>query len=176
VSSVKERSFAANQTTQGQAMHIRFAEEAEIGALAKLWYDGWHDAHAQLVPADLARLRTLESFTQRLHAAIARIRVAGPIGKPDGFCIVKDDELYQLFVSAQARGSGVAAALVADAEAILAAKGLEPGWLACVIGNERAARFYAKQGWQRVRVMTSQLETTNGLFPLDVWRFEKRLN
>jgi GNAT superfamily N-acetyltransferase len=156
-------------------MDIRAANESEIDALAKLWYDGWHDAHAQWVPAELARLRTLESFTQRLHAAITKIRVAGPIGKPVGFCIVKSDELYQLFVAAQERGAGVAAALIADAEAILASKGVETGWLTCVIGNERAARFYAKQGWQRVSVVTSQLETTEGLFPLDVWRYEKRL-
>jgi len=157
-------------------MDIRSAREAEIGSLARLWYDGWQDAHARIVPVELSRLRTLESFTQRLHVAITRVRVAGPVGKPVGFCIVKNDEIYQLFVSAQERGSGVAAALIADAETILAAKGVETGWLACVIGNERAARFYAKQGWQRVNVMTSQLETSGGLFPLDVWRYEKRLS
>jgi GNAT superfamily N-acetyltransferase len=160
----------------GKAMNIRSADETEMGSLARLWFDGWQDAHARIVPAELVQVRTLESFAQRLHAAAARIRVVGPIGEPVGFCIVKDDELYQLFVSAQGRGSGVAAALVADAEAILAAKGVETGWLACVIGNERAARFYAKQGWQRVGVMTSQLETSHGLFPLDVWRYEKRLS
>lgn len=157
-------------------MDIRSADEAEIGLLARLWYDGWQDAHAQLVPAELIRLRTLESFTQRLQAALARIRVAGPVGQPVGFCIVKDDEIYQLFVSAQERGAGVGAALIADAEATLAANGVETGWLACAIGNERAARFYAKQGWQRAKVMTSELETSNGLFALDVWRYEKRLS
>jgi GNAT superfamily N-acetyltransferase len=156
-------------------MDIRSADEAEITPLAKLWYDGWQDAHARIVPAQLVRLRTLESFAQRLHAAMARIRVAGPMGEPAGLCIVKDDELYQLFVSAQERGSGIATALIADAEAILAAKGVETAWLTCVIGNERAARFYAKHGWQRVGVVTSQLETSEGLFPMDVWRYEKRL-
>ncbi|MFC5743710.1 GNAT family N-acetyltransferase [Dyella tabacisoli] len=156
-------------------MDIRSTNEAEIGPLARLWYEGWQDAHARILPAELARLRTLESFTQRLHAALAQVRVTGPVGKPVGFCIVKNDELYQLYISAQARGSGAAAALMADAEATLAANGAAMGWLACAIGNERAIRFYEKHGWQRVGVMTSQLDTPEGQYPLDVWRYEKHL-
>ena len=38
---------------------VRGAEEAEIGYLAKLWSDGWQDAHAQILPAELTRIRTL---------------------------------------------------------------------------------------------------------------------
>jgi ribosomal protein S18 acetylase RimI-like enzyme len=47
--------------------------------------------------------------------------------------------LYQLFVSPHARGSGVAAALIADAEARLAERGVQTAWLACAIGNDRAS-------------------------------------
>src|SRR5690606_22532903 len=106
---------------------------------------------------------------------LARVRVAGPPGQPVGFCMIKDDELYQLFVSASARGSGVAAALLADGEARLAANGIEAAWLACAIGNERAAKFYEKNGWRRVGTMINELETPDGLFPLEVWRYEKEL-
>src|SRR5262249_53070175 len=123
-------------------MIVRTAEEAEIDHLAIVWYDGWQDAHAQIVPAELKRLRTLESFRDRLRAAIRDTRVVGPPGAPVGFCIVKGDELYQLYVSAQARGSGFATALIADAEARLAKAGVRTAWLACAIGNERAAGFY----------------------------------
>ena len=101
--------------------------------------------------------------------------MAGPSGAPVGFCIVKGDELYQLFVSAQSRGSGVAAALIADAEARLFESGVETAWLACAIGNERAARFYEKCGWHRAGTMVNQLETANGIFLLEVWRYEKAL-
>jgi ribosomal protein S18 acetylase RimI-like enzyme len=159
----------------GDAMDVRTAEEAEIDRLAQLWYDGWHDSHAQIVPLELVRLRTVESFRQRLQAALPDIRVVGTSGAAVGFCIVKGDELYQLFVSAQSRGSGVAAALIADAEARLSAAGVETAWLACAIGNERAARFYEKSGWHRAGTILNQLETSNGLFSLEVWRYEKSL-
>jgi len=156
-------------------MDVRAAQPKEVDQLARLWYDAWQDAHASIVPAELTRLRTLESFKQRLEAAFSDLRVAGPVGAPVGLCVVKDDELYQLFVSAQSRGAGVAAALIADAEARLSARGVETAWLACAIGNNRAARFYEKCGWRRAGVVVSQLETPDGLFPLEVWRYEKPL-
>jgi ribosomal protein S18 acetylase RimI-like enzyme len=154
-------------------MDVRSAEAAEIDILARIWYDGWQDAHADILPEELARIRTLESFRERLRAALPEVRVAGPPGEPVGFCLINDDELYQLYVSAQARGSGIAAALVADAEARLAARGVETAWLACAIGNERAARFYEKCGWQRVGIAINPLETPSGTLPLEVWRYEK---
>jgi GNAT superfamily N-acetyltransferase len=156
-------------------MDIRTADEAEIGALARIWHDGWQDAHAPIMPPELARYRTVDSFRGRLEAILPNVRVAGPTGQPLGFCITKDDELYQLYVSAGARGSGVAAALLSDAEERLGALGNRIAWLACGIGNERAARFYEKHGWGRVGTMISQLPTPGGPFPLEVWRYEKDL-
>lgn len=101
-------------------MDVRRAEEGEIDHLARIWYDGWHEAHARIVPAEMTRLRTIESFRGRLEAALPNLRVAGPSGEPAGFCVVQGSELYQLFASARSRGSGVAAALIADAEARIA--------------------------------------------------------
>ena len=156
-------------------MEVRAATERELDQLAQLWHDGWQEAHAQICPAELRRVRTLDSFRQRLQAAITDTRVIGPLGVPLGFCITKCDELYQIYVSAQARGSSAALALMADAEARLAKSGAEFVWLACAVGNDRAARFYEKSGWHRVGVVTYQAETSAGNFPLKVWRYEKRL-
>lgn len=156
-------------------MEVRPAVEAELDALAALWYDAWRDAHLGLVPDDLVRVRTRASFRRRLHDALVDLRVVGRPGAPLGFNLVKDDELYQLFVAAAARGTGVAQALIADAEERLAANGVETAWLACAIGNHRAARFYEKCGWRRVGVITNFAETELGTLAVDVWRYEKRL-
>jgi ribosomal protein S18 acetylase RimI-like enzyme len=155
-------------------MSVRPAEEAEIDHLAQVWYDGWQDAHARILPAELTRIRTLESFRGRLRAALPDLRVVGPFPAPVGFCIVKGDELYQLYVSSEARGSGAAAALMADAEARLAEDGVEIAWLACAIGNQRAARFYEKCGWRRAGTVSYEPDASNGT-ALEVWRYEKRL-
>jgi ribosomal protein S18 acetylase RimI-like enzyme len=156
-------------------MDVRAAEEHEIDQLARIWYEGWIEAHAHLVPAELAQHRTLESFRDRLRAALSHVRVVGASGAPVGFAIVKDDELYQLYVSTPARGSGVAAALIDDAEARLAASGVETAWLACAIGNHRAARFYEKRGWRRATTVAYPAETSSGPLALEVWRYEKPL-
>jgi len=156
-------------------MDVRAAEESEVDQLATLWFDGWTDAHARIVPAELKRLRTLESFRSRLKAGLASVRVAGPPGMLVGFHMLKADEIYQLYVASQARGTGVAAALMADAEACLRARGVQTAWLGCAIGNDRAAKFYEKSGWRRIGTVVEQLETTSGPFPFEAWRYEKRL-
>jgi len=156
-------------------LRVRVAEGGEVDQIARIWTDGWHDAHAALVPAALARERTFDSFRSRILDRLPQTRVVGPIGAPVGFCMLKDDELYQLFVSAPARGSGVAAVLIADAEARLAASGVTTPWLACAMGNLRAARFYEKCGWHLARTFEYHAETASGTFLLDVWRYEKAL-
>lgn len=156
-------------------MKVRRAEENEIGQLARIWYDGWQDAHAGIVPDELKRDRTLESFGPRIKALLADVGVVGEVGAPVGFYMLKDDELYQLYVAAAGRGKGVAAALIADAEARLAQNGVKTAWLACAIGNDRAARFYEKSGWRRVGSMTNHLELASGPYELETWRYEKHL-
>jgi ribosomal protein S18 acetylase RimI-like enzyme len=160
----------------GPSMDVRFAQKTELDHLAKVWHEAWHDAHARIVPAELTRVRTVANFRRRLEAALPAVRVAGPVGSPVGFHIVQGDELYQLFVAAEARGTGVARALIEDAEARLAEKGVRTAWLACAIGNDRAARFYEKCGWRRLGTIINHLRTEEGPFDLEVWRYEKVLS
>jgi ribosomal protein S18 acetylase RimI-like enzyme len=156
-------------------MRVRNADRYELNEIARVWHEGWHEAHARLVPASLTRVRTVDAFKNRLQSMLHDIRVVGPSGDPDGFCIVKDDEVYQLYVSSRSRLSGVATALLNDAEARLRANGIETAWLACAVGNDRAARFYEARGWRRVATLVNHLDpATDGLAP-EVWRYEKRL-
>jgi GNAT superfamily N-acetyltransferase len=156
-------------------MKARAAKLSEVSALARLWHRGWHDAHHAIMPAELARDRTLERFAQRLERSLEDVRVVGSIGAPSGFYMLRVDELYQLYVASEARGSGVAAVLITDAETLLASRGVLRAKLDCAIGNARAAKFYEKCGWLRTGTQVSRLETAAGHFELEIWRYEKEL-
>jgi ribosomal protein S18 acetylase RimI-like enzyme len=155
---------------------IRDAQPEDIDALAEIWFDGWQDAHLSILPARLARARTKESFRQRLEEALSSVRVAIGSGPPLGFAMVKGDELYQFYVAREARGRGVAALLMEDSCARLRREDTLTAWLACAIGNLRAAKFYEKAGWRRASIATSLLETPEGTISVDVWRYEIDLN
>ena len=154
---------------------VRAAADGDVDALATIWHEGWHDAHATILPPELTAVRTRERFVERLRDALPMLRVAGPAGAPLGFALLRDDQLNQLYVAAEARGTGVAAALVADAEARIRAAGFETAWLACGIGNDRAARFYEKCGWRRVGTVVEHVPVPDGTMALEVWRYEKRV-
>ncbi len=152
------------------------ATKAQFEQIAELWETGWHDAHAEIVPSDLCALRTSKSFRARTLDNLALTRVAVDGSKVLGFCMTKEDELYQMYVTQQARGSGVAQTLIADSERRIRAAGHKTAWLACAKGNERAGRFYGKSGWIRAGQQVVHLETSEGAYPLEVWRFEKPMS
>ncbi|WP_249150177.1 GNAT family N-acetyltransferase [Bradyrhizobium sp. JYMT SZCCT0180] len=153
----------------------RPADPSETSVLTRLWHDGWQDAHAAILPPALARARTFEDFAERMSVALADVRVIGPLGAPLGFAMLKGDELNQFYVTSAARGTGVAATLIADAEVQMSQRGVETAWLACAIGNSRAAKFYEKSGWHLARTMVNRLDTVDGPFDLEIWRYEKLL-
>lgn len=153
---------------------VRAAREDDLEALARIWFEGWHDAHDGIVPAALSALRTLEGFRARLPGEFA-VRVAADAGAPAGFAMLRGDEVFQFYVARTARGTGLAAPLMRDAEDHLAANGVTTAWLACAVGNTRAARFYEKCGWTRAGTTVIDSETPAGPMPIEVWRYEKRL-
>ena len=154
---------------------IEAAHTPDVAAIAALWEAGWHDAHAGIVPEALCRLRTPDSFLARIRDALTATRVVRLDGAVAGFCMVRGNELYQMYVAPAARGTGVAQALIADAEVRIAAMDHVTAWLACAVGNTRAARFYEKCGWVNKGTETVMLDGPDGGFPLEVWRFERSL-
>lgn len=151
---------------------FRPAEASDIPAVADLWHEGWMSGHAEVVPAELTRLRTLESFTERLQKHLPHTRVAILNNALIGFAILRGNEVYQFYLGADARGSGAASNLMEDALAHIRRSGAKRAWLDCSVGNNRAARFYEKSGWERTGVETVMLETSGAPFPLEVWRYE----
>ena len=127
---------------------IRPAVPADMAAVADLWHVGWHDAHPGHVPDGLTAARTLAAFHERTPTRVGDTTVAvADDGELLGFVMVVADEVEQVFVGRDARGSGLAAALLDEAERRVAASGRTSAWLAVVAGNARARRFYERQGW-----------------------------
>lgn len=156
-------------------IELRDATVDDLDALAALWRDAWIDGHAAHVPAELLEQRTFESFRIRLERLLPDTRIAESGGRIAGFCSLKGDELNQIMVARDARGGGVAAVLMADAEQRHRDRGHGTIWLACAVGNDRAAAFYRKSGWRLTRTERLPVETLGEPFPLDIWRFEKTL-
>lgn len=154
---------------------VRDAVTDDIAALSEIWHAGWHDAHAVLVPEDLVAMRTSAEFVTRVGAELHAIRVVGPIGAPIGFCMRREAELYQVYVAPEGRGMGVAARLLSDFEAAVVASKATRAWLACAIGNTRAARFYEKHGWELAGEDDVELAGVDAPYPLTVWIYEKAL-
>ncbi|MEO0915115.1 MAG: GNAT family N-acetyltransferase [Pseudomonadota bacterium] len=155
---------------------FRKAGEADIAGIAHLWHAGWHDGHAAVVPDALVALRTPESFADRTRAHLAGMRVALLGDQLAGFFLLKGNELNQFYVAADARGRGVAQAMMGEAMRVLRAAGVERAWLYCAPGNARAERFYARCGWENMGQETVGFETSAGPFELPVIRFERALD
>jgi GNAT superfamily N-acetyltransferase len=127
---------------------IRPAAAQDALAIAEIWESAWRDAHLGNVPDSLVDIRTADSFRERAAARVPETSVAVVDGVVIGFVTLEEDELEQLFVDRAHRGTGVADALMADAERRLGEAGHRQVWLAVVSGNARARRFYERSGWK----------------------------
>lgn len=151
-------------------MQIRIAGQNDIGAVAQLWHLGWHSAHASIVDADLVRTRAPAEFVSRTQAHLSQTHLAIIDGAVVGFFMIEGNELYQFYVDSSQLGTGLATKMMGQAEALLPSP---IAWLACSVGNDRAAAFYAKSGWTNVGEEELQVETSEGAMAVRIWRFEK---
>ena len=155
---------------------IRPASDADMAAVADLWHEGWHDGHAGHVPDGLTAARTLAAFHERTPPRVADTSVAvADDGALLGFVMVVDDEVEQVFVAPAGRGTGLASELLAEAERRVAAGGHASAWLAVVVGNARARRFYERQGWSDTGDLPYQVTAGGKTFVSPCRRYVKRV-
>ena len=131
-------------------------------AVVRLWHDAWHDGHGSVLPAAVVAERSPESFDLRLGALEAGCLVAEVDGRILGFAAIEGDEVDQFYVAAEARGTGLAAALLAATEAELVRRGVRDATIQCSAGNDRAHRFYARSGWRDSGVRQAPIWTPDG--------------
>jgi 3-oxoadipate enol-lactonase len=154
---------------------VRPATAADARSVAKIWHSGWHDGHAGHVPDALAAARTEPSFHTRASQRVADTTVAVVNDEVAGFIMVVGDEVEQVYVAREPRGAGAAAALLAEAEAIVAGHGHQAAWLAVVPGNARARRFYERNGWSDRGVFSYPAATGGDPVLTPAHRYEKPL-
>jgi GNAT superfamily N-acetyltransferase len=153
---------------------IRPAVPADMAAVADLWHVGWHDGHAGHVPDGLTDARTLEAFHERTPPRVGDTTVAvADDGSLLGFVMVVGDEVEQVFVGRDARGSGLAAELLAEAERQVGIGGHPTAWLAVVTGNARARRFYERCGWRDAGDLPYEVTALGQRFVSPCRRYEK---
>jgi GNAT superfamily N-acetyltransferase len=154
---------------------FRPATADDVEAVAAVWAGGWGDGHAGHVPAALHAHRRPAHFRRLVPGRLGGTTVAVVDGRVAGFVTVHGDELEQLYVTAGARGTGVAAALLGDGERTIAAAGFDRAWLAVVAGNARARRFYERCGWRDGGPFSYAAEIGGGTLAVPARRYEKRL-
>ena len=153
---------------------VRAATADDVEAVARIWHDGFHDGHRGHVPDALLAYRHPDSFPPRVTERLHAIWVAEVDGAPAGFVVVVDDELEQVYVGREHRGTGVAAELLDFAEQRVATR-YESAWLAVAAGNARARRFYERMGWYDDGPSVYQAEIEGGTFDVPVRTYRKRL-
>ena len=113
-------------------------------------------------------LRLWGQAAVRVGRALKRLarRLLGrrPEGPPDDH---KDTpvRLLSIGVVPEARGTGLAAALIRAFEQEAAARGADRVGLTCFEDNDRAIRFYEKSGWERVRTWRGTVAFEKRLTP-----------
>jgi GNAT superfamily N-acetyltransferase len=152
---------------------VRRAEAADADAVAAIWYAGWGDGHLGHVPDELVAIRTKESFWSRAAERVDDTTVAVVGDEVAGFVMVVGDEVEQVYVSRDHRGSGVAAVLLSEAERQVKANGHPEAWLAVATGNDRARRFYERNGWTDAGYFDYPASVETGTLPVPCHRYIK---
>jgi ribosomal protein S18 acetylase RimI-like enzyme len=153
---------------------LRPATPDDVEAIAGIWHRGWGDGHLGHVPEALLEHRHYADFLERVPPRIPDSVVAEIAGRIMGFVTVRGDEVEQVYVAAEGRGTGVADALLSHAEGMVAAR-FDVAWLSVVEGNTRARRFYERSGWRDTGPHDYRAEIRGGTIPVPCRRYEKRV-
>jgi GNAT superfamily N-acetyltransferase len=157
-------------------VEVRAARDEDVQAVGGIWANGWRDGHLGHVPAALADVRTPESFHARAAQRVAGTTVAVAGDSIAGFVMVVGDEVEQVYVGAEHRGTGIAGTLLAEAERQVAAGGHDVAWLAVVAGNARARRFYERSGWTDDGPFDYQAAAADGVVLVPCRRYTKQVS
>jgi ribosomal protein S18 acetylase RimI-like enzyme len=154
---------------------LRGALPEDAPTIAEIWHLGWRDGHLGFVSQRLIEVRHEDSFRTRAAKRVNDTTVAIVQDQIAGFVMVVDNEVEQVYVSAHHRGEGVADMLMANAERRIKDAGYSSAWLAVVVGNARARRFYERRGWSDRGLFAYAAAGDHGPIPVPSHRYVKDL-
>ncbi|GAA2011466.1 GNAT family N-acetyltransferase [Microbacterium ulmi] len=158
-------------TTSNAAAEVRLGILRDVDDVARIWREGWGDAHLGHVPAALVTARTPASFDERARDRVSDTIVATRAGVVAGFVMTDGDQVDQLYLDRSARGGGLGSALLDAAEQAVLAAGHRVAWLAVATGNTGARRFYERHGWIDEGPFVHQAPVPAGSVAVDCHRF-----
>lgn len=154
---------------------IRRAHTSDIFQVAALYHAVWHETQAPFMPLAESAHRSMEFFVNRMEALLQSTLVAEHNGQLAAFSAWRGHLFGQLFVTMAHRGTHIASSLLTASEVEMAKEGTAEAELHCVIGNERARRFYERMGWfQRGKIMV-QAAREHSQVHVPFWRMTKTL-
>ncbi|MGA7096599.1 MAG: GNAT family N-acetyltransferase [Acidimicrobiia bacterium] len=150
--------------------------------MAKVHVESWQEAYRGLLDQSFLDSIDLTARTEWWQRTIATGESSVSVGVVDGvvegFCVsgISRDpgwgEVYAIYTSPRKWGTGLGRSLLIAAEASMIERGFLSALLWVLDGNERARRFYERQGWSLAAPF--RIETIGGT-EVTERRYEKRL-
>ncbi|MBR0711926.1 GNAT family N-acetyltransferase [Bradyrhizobium liaoningense] len=154
---------------------IRRAHASDISRVAALYHAVWHETQAPFMPhAEIIR-RSMEFFMERMTALLHSTLVTELNEEVVALSAWRGQLLGQLFVAMPHRGTRVASSLLTASEIEMAKGGIAEAELHCVVGNERARRFYERMGWHHKAKIMEQVAGEQGQVDVPFWCMTKVL-
>jgi GNAT superfamily N-acetyltransferase len=154
---------------------IRRAHASDVSQVAALYHAVWHETQAPFMPDAEGTHRSLEFFVDRMTARLQMTLVEERNGEIAAFSAWRGGLLGQMFVAKPHRGTRIASSLLAASEVEMAKEGTAEAELHCVVGNERARRFYERMGWLHRGKIMEQVAGERGQVDVLFWRMTKVL-
>lgn len=166
---------------------LRIAEPRDAHGIAVVHVRSWQEAYRGLMPQKVLDALSIPDRETGWRAILddpeRRVRTlvaerGGAIVGWAGFGAARDDdapgsgELWGIYAHPESWSTGVGRTLISGAEEALRAEGHRDVYLWVLAGNDRAARFYERHGWQADG--GTKIEQRPGLV-LDERRHVKRL-